>query len=473
VDKDLVRQGDPILVTIDPVGANVAGFGQIQVDIATCGRRNNVIVVSSGVAPEYDEEGIVHVSIPTESLSGFFEVYSVKFHSDPRNPTAQSLFKRLDDFERIFFHAYNERPLLKDEASIRKYLADTEEQLEREFLSGIDISASSTEKRRYVVLCFLRGVLIKRRFRLDRYELIPYHGIDRLDVVSFVNEFLSDRTQLPCRFEYNDDLRTRVRNENPALILHYPLIIARNEENAIKYALTQAQLISESLAYMRGGVCEAFATLAFDRDQATAQIAFRAKPYRGNLLSGMLSGEDPETFEFLSKLLIDEPQIRYFVSLYTEASRELDPAFEYLRYWAILEAIAESKNFDRHEEIKDCNNEPIFDRSGKSFKCSGSRQKVYKLLHKINHQISNPFDERDEITGLWVAVDSWFAMRNASAHFGRFDRSSELQKNSLKSYELCDRIVELQQGELYGPFLLSLKTAAKLALAKEIFGNGH
>lgn len=350
------------------------------------------------------------------------------------------------------------------------YVAEREKQREARFLSGLPSRDDlPTTARGYCVFCFVSGVSLGTRMRFDRWEILPFRGLDGTDLVEAINEFLETRTSIRARFEYTVEVRSRARSENPICVAHFPFVLTPSDHEAARFCVEKTSLLTEVLSFYRHAAGSVFAAVTLDRATGECRLFTRPQPYRGNLLTGPVAGEDPETVRFLVESLQSDPQLRYFMSLYKMAQAETNVSYVYLRYWQLLETVAESKNYDPRSILTDQAGIPLLNKKGKPRTSSGAVGIVYRLVFESLGAavVTFPGNPAAEAYGLIDYVESWAAMRNATAHFGGFSPDDPIQESHFSGYDKCRKVVS-DQGGLDGFILSRLLHQADLIIGGEI-----
>jgi hypothetical protein len=143
--------------------------------------------------------------------------------------------------------------------------------------------------------------------------------------------------------------------------------------------------------------------------------------------------------------------------------------FKYLRYWQILEILAESKNYNENNDLLDFNNTNIKDGNGNNIKIKGSVPIVYQLFkeHKKNGNISESTNFNGIDYSQWDTVNMWIAFRNSVAHFGSIQEYNKLAYKKDKKYaQIGIEIIQASNG--HDSVLGNLKEDVKLILQREL-----
>jgi len=148
---------------------------------------------------------------------------------------------------------------------------------------------------------------------------------------------------------------------------------------------------------------------------------------------------------------------RFLVGLYREARRERGRDFQYVRFWQILETMAENKNFDPAQPLLDFDGNVMLDGSQPRYS-KGSVNIVFRLLREAG------IGSTDET---WKRANVWFAFRNAVAHHGAVDRYAELSRAGVRAWaEMAISEIAVTPG--HDKFLWELKEDTKLLLMQRL-----
>jgi hypothetical protein len=459
-------------MTVSLQSPEVPNYEQFQVDIAPCGVDNPVVVMSSGTATTPEEQISTSSPLNTSDLSDrFYEVVRIRLHSPRRSGSTPEHvdFLKTKDFPRLFFEVRGPDETERTPAQIAAEVAARERKREERFLSGLDASPNRTGSRdHFCVFCFVTDVSLRTRMRFDRWEILPFRGLDSSDHLVVVNEFLATRTKLPDRFDYTESMKSRSRAERPVFVAHFPLVLASSDREAADFCIAKAALLTEVLSFYRQAVGSTLSAVTMRRETGECHLFMRQQPYRGNLLGGPVSGEDPDTVRFLVERLETDLQLRYFISLYRNARGETNASYAYLRYWQLLETIAESKNFNKKDVLVDEKGLPLLDKKGRQRRASGGVGIVYRLLFDSLGKVKVTFG--DPVAAAYTLMDfveGWAAMRNAAAHFGGFSAGDPIQQKHFGGYTMCQKVVSDQRG-LEGFVLSHLVHQADLIVGGEI-----
>lgn len=439
-------------------------YRQLQIEVFDAGVANPSPRLGFGTTPTRLEDQAVQTEIDSQHLSlGVYEIRLIRLH----DPIDSSLESQIDfipkrDFERQLFEVVASPVSQRTAAVLQAEVQQREEELDNEFLSPVDIrKPDSSNASEYCVFVFIRDVLIGTAIRFHNFELVPtQNGLDSRDPLNFVNWFLRERTLTGLEFAYADSLAERSRQSNPVCVAHFPSIVSSSIDEARDYCIEQATklILALSLSRDAGGIV--FEVVVFDRRIGAATKYSISSPYVGNLLTGHLSGESAASLEAYLDGLSRDPINGFLVGLYREARRDRNPDFQYVRFWQILEAMAESNNYDSASPLLDYEGNVLME-EGQTRKCKGGANIVFRLLR------DSGIGSTDET---WKKVNVWFAFRNAVAHHGSVARYSELSRATARAWaELGYEEIAKTPG--HDQFLWGLKEDTKLLLMKRLAGN--
>lgn len=412
-------------------------------------------------------------------LPGYYEVRHIKTFNckNEMDITNEKNYSSGTHFQRFVFQVVPAGVLPKQKINLLNDIESIESDFEKEFLGGLSCSPGENQ-RKYWVLVFLCGVKITRRMRFGRYEAIPFRGLDGTNLVDLVNEFISTQTKVSLKFNYSEELSRSIRNDSPICIIHFPLVRAIDKESAMRYCQEEAELLSEVMSSFRGGFGRVVKTVVYDNDTAKGTMFTARIPYRGNLLGGEISGEDPKAIGKILDIVRSSPLKKYFLSLYKEAISEINIDFSYLRYWQLLETIAESKNYNPSDILLDIEGQIIKKNNGTSETLKDSKAKVYELVkghglgtRSLKANAPRPGSLEATEYNLWDRIKAWHSMRNSASHFGGYVHDDELLKRTFRGYETCEALYLDQGGNKHGFLYEDLKSTAWLILRKELAGG--
>jgi len=466
-------QGD--VVTVEVVHQVAKEYSQMQADIFHCGVENPKEAWSKGTETKLvDDEHLCEFTLETKDLSpNYYEVKRIRFHTPKEGSMATEavIFHGGTNFPRTFFEVISQGERKKSIEEIKKEILAFEDEFETYFNSGINISNDNGKDHSYRVFTFVSGLMVTKVMRLGKCELIPFRGLDTKDRIDLVNDYYKQDSEIDLEFAYTQELSEQIRNNNPVCVIQFPLIFAETEHAARTFCFQESLLLTEVLSIYRGGSGRVFAIVAQDLTTNNAQLYTENLPYIGNLLGGSMAGENADSIKNNFQKLKTKPSLRYYLSLFKEARAEFNVDFQYLRYWQILEMIAESKRFDRSKALIDFLDNPILNKKGQPIKIKSSEARIYELI-KQHFKIGGIAEPNHKINrteyNLWKFVECWYGMRNAASHFGGFRYDDPYQKKSFGDYQICEKVYKDQNNSNNGFVTRELVETSKLIIAREI-----
>lgn len=418
------------------------------------------VLTQSGTLPA-EQEGTFTMDLDTSGLSpGFYELACVQVGPNSPDPSAASMiYLGSRDFQRCIMQIREADEPALDEMNILASLAATESAIEEAFLSPSDARASAQEEpRRFTVAWFVKDLLVKTPMRFDRFQLVPTgRGLNAHDSIDLVNDFFKTHTSLALQFEYNEVEDRAAQNASPVCAVCFPNVIAKDADQAMQYCARHAQMLVLALSISRDAGGHLFGAVVIDLEANTAVHYPQHPSYRGNLVGGFVSGEDPEQVGNLVQGLELNDTNRFLANLFREAQREQNSNFQYVRYWQILETMAEGRNYNEKDPLLDYDGFKIKSTEGKDLTVKGSTAIVFNMLREAN---------MTDIREMWKHVNIWFALRNTVAHFGAIDKYKQLDSVSRKEWARVGMEEIRKSGS--DMFLRGLKRHVKLMLMYEI-----
>lgn len=216
------------------------------------------------------------------------------------------------------------------------------------------------------------------------------------------------------------------RAYNPAAVVHAPCVIADDPEQAGEHVRELAIDLLNLVAFRRGDapriVASAVGTVANGR---VSETAFRPEGpgYRGNLLGGFVSGEDPHSLLVQWDAAQRDRRVAFWLSLHASALAEPRWEFRLFRCFSLLEAIG-SEVIPSSTPAVDPEGNPRLQDNGKPYTTDHGRVKVHDLLVRVaraTERAEGSFVSQVAGTvapALWEEVGLWLRIRNQVAHGG-------------------------------------------------------
>lgn len=439
-------------------------YQNLQIEVYDTSVRNPSSKLSFGTPPEKLGDNKFRTNIDTSHLDhGVFEIKLVRFSNfeDDQNPE-QIDFISARDFDRVLFEVIVEDQDVTSKDELYKRTLEKEESLEKEFLMVNDARLSADiPSQQFCVIVYLKGILIGTRIRFKNFEILPTgKGIDDLDQLNFVNDHLKDQTKINIVFKYEQVLQNRAHSLNPVCVMHFPRILANDQENAREYCQSKAEKLISTFSLTRGASGDVFDIVVYNPQTKQARKYAERGHYVGNLLTGGLAGEQSETVEKYITSLESNPFNEFMVGLHKDAKKELSPDFQYVRYWQILEVLAENQDYDPSEPLLDFDGNEMFE-GERALQSKGSVNIVFRLLKE--NGLGTTENTREN-------VNIWFALRNAVAHHGAISKYTELKRQKVKCWAEIG-FNEIENNPTQDGRLWTLREDVKLLLMR-LLGSG-
>jgi hypothetical protein len=194
------------------------------------------------------------------------------------------------------------------------------------------------------------------------------------------------------------------------------------------------------------------------------------------MLSPMLNESVDLQIEDLLPKLRSSSWARLLTGNYAEATAELDYGFRYLRFWSLLELIAQKHITSDQQRIVRPDGSQILWPSGQPVATRGARAKVYAHLAAVGAPASNEtfadgtqvhFEGNQpappgsaEIVPLWEHLGAMYGIRNSIAHTGQYIPDTAAIPGTYETY--AARFYP--SGSLYR----NLRELARVAMYREL-----
>lgn len=428
LSKVCLCPNEDLLITVE-TDSSETQIDYIQIDIIKiCVTNPKLIFSTSTNVITKPRNQIGEFIVKLNSFSpGYYEIKRVtgrklnsnvpEFNSISGNGYKRSVFKVLNPIEECI----SEKVLLDDISSLEQLIED-------DFNKPIKVKPGIKDKNDiYTFFVFIKNILISSKIRFDNFEILPLtEKLGNKNEVNFVNEFLRTKTQTGIVFLHENESSKPLYANSPVLTVHFPRLVSENYEAALEYTVKRIDVLISLLSLTRGATGSPFEIVAINRNTGEAHKSSFRPPYTGNIMTGSLSGDDPDKMNFIFSKLESDPFKKFLADLLKEAKNEQNSNFQYVRYWQILEVLSEHFDFNPNEDLKDFDGKPILDKSrGSKQKLNSTRARVFQLLKKYN--IGQPLMT-------WEKVNIWIAIRNTVAHFGDIDSFEQLRSNKDKKY---------------------------------------
>lgn len=460
ISKVSIAPGEPLELKFSAVAAGT----HVEIQIYRVAILNPQFAIGTGgqIGPERSAKIVLNT---VDIQPGTFELVFARGVTQPAQNSAGPLESTVHEVwranspqERVLFEiTASPRPVSEQE--LRQVVIEAEARIEHEFLAPVQavVGLSQPATRLFTAFAFVRGMLIGTRLRFRNYEIVPAPGgIDDADSLLTVNRFLKERTITGVQFSHSMERRQRSMATNPVCVFHFPAVCAPSHADVRNYVVALTNEVLLALALTRDASGRVFDCVVFEANTGEAISYAESGNYVGNLLTGWLSGESTNSIERFAKQIGRSQADRLLVGLYKDARSEPSPDFQYVRLWAVLEALADAREYDSDEPLKDFEGNQMFD-GGRKLTVNGGVNSVYNLMRESGMGST----ERN-----WRLINTWFAFRTAAAHHGSRLNFSQLKRPSVRAF--AEQASAEIQASAHDHYLWELKEDTKMLLMRRL-----
>lgn len=441
MDKYKLISEDTLKLTIT-IDAKYNHFEYVQIEIYRTGVLNKQMQYST--SKNVDER--VEFDIDLSSFkSGYYELGRIIFH----NSTNQNkeILKSQKNFQREVFQIVENLTLAESREEVLGKFIIMERTVEELFKRSLDLSNGANGTKDYQVIVFIENLMMKTNMRINKFSVIAnLKELISLHKDNYVKDFLKDYLGIGANVQTS--------SKTPVTAICYDSIKANDEETVKNYCLEDSGHIIRALSLSRDTGGKIFKVVLIDKTSSKFHsYTVNDDSYTGNLLGGIISGENVDKIEEYYNGLKNDSMSSFLVNLYKEAHIEKSRDFKYVRLWQILETLAESKNYSNSDDLTNKDGTNILKGDGTNMKVKGSTAIVFNLLKNL-----------DDLT--YEDVKVWFAFRNAVAHHGSILRYTELDRVNVRN-DAARGISDIQVAG-YDIYLIKLESKVKEILIKEV-----
>jgi hypothetical protein len=407
--------------------------------------------------------------------SGLYEIHRVALL---REEETLSVLQGGRDFPRTFFEVRGPGQKERTAAEVNQTAFDREALRDVVFSQPLgDPAGRDAQEFRFV--SFVERCFLTRTFRFPGFELLPLQaeGIGS-DIVQVVNQFLAINgwaTRIP-----SDQWLAREAGRRPLVLFHFPRVFAATSEEGGRIVRRLRDRVLDLLAVHRGTSSAPLVTIVETLlDPAVSRYGdgrwlFEGRPYTGNLLGGVISGENPFMILRHLRALESDPLLALWAGLFRDARGEPDVDFAFFRFWNLLETMATGRI---------PSGLPVTDLKGAAL-ASGSKPatteaplgRVFELLKRVlqrEKMSEQVFATAHPKNDLWAEAAVWYGFRNATAHHGGFrieDPEQQRQWWYKLVYDVYQRATERESppASPTNRYLGDLREAAERVLHSEL-----
>lgn len=256
----------------------------------------------------------------------------------------------------------------------------------------------------FQVLVFCEDALVTNQYKVGPAIIYPCNSINTHCNAIQIRDFCKTiNLYIPESVDIEALLNSEKDKKKPCFVVLFPKIMVNNYSELNLYLKKEMKKILGIISLNRSAYPVPMTTvfLKNENGKITGNFSFQRSYYRGNLLGGIISGENPIT---LNKHYneISESEIKSeILDKYRFSNREIDIDYAYLRYWSVLEAISNTLFDDQH--INTVRNLII---------------EAYGNVETANNTIVLKLGE--ESFNFKQLTEIWYNLRNYTAHNGGF-----------------------------------------------------
>lgn len=441
----------------------IAAGTHVEVQVYRVAVMNPQFAMSTGA--QIGPDGSVTIVLNTVNLQpGTFELVAARVVTQPTQnsadstePTVHQIWEPNSPQARVLFEIAAS-PRAVSEHELRQEVIEAEARIEQEFLAPVQavFGLSQPATRHFTAFAFVRGMLLGTKLRFPNFEIIPApEGIDNADSLLVVNKFLKEQTRTGVQFPHSLERRQRALQANPVCVFHFPAVRAPSHADVQNYAVARTNEALLALALTRNASGRVFECVVFEHTGDAISYT-DSGTYVGNLLTGWLAGESVDSIERLATQIGRSQADRLLVSLYKDARDEPTPDFQYVRLWAVLEALADARDYDSDAPLVDFEGNQMFD-AGRKLTVNGGVNSVYNLMRESGIGSS----QRN-----WRLINTWFAFRTAAAHHGSRLNFGQLKRPNVRAF--AEQASAEIQASAHDHYLWELREDTKILLMRRL-----
>lgn len=404
-----------------------------------------------------------------EFKSGIYILSSLSFSQSTPNGSSNELRLTPNDFGLCLFQVYRESDEILNEQELLSKYNNIMIARDQEFTSGFGNSGS----KQYLGLVFVKDCLITRRMRLGKYEIIPFEGLTCNDELNLIQSFLIQASLNPLTNV--SDVLTRAQQGQPTIVIYFPKIITDSVDKAGQLIEDEVRTLGDLLTIYRNSYASIFGSVLVDLQTNQSYFKILTPNYRGNLLGGSISGEDPRAVRDRMNKAKTSSTLQLYLALYKEALQETRTEFQYFRYWNLIETIARSKGYVGHP-LRDWAGNILKNRQGQDRQIQDEAEPLVSELLRSELNISNQIFATGLSQGLITQmIPIWYRHRNCVVHGGGCFASDTMfcdrSKDKFINCKLAhDEIINIHgiRDDFTDGYIRALRDIVSLIISKEL-----
>lgn len=454
----------------------ISNLIHIQADCFRADVERNVLVSGAGREYPYSGGGYkLNITVPDGAKPGLY-ILRAYFNKTPAEPP-------------LFFTVTSKSDERASNGAIDSIVREIEKQRmeyeNRKFITE-NAKCNYASSSQFRVFIFGVGCLLHHDQQLEGRRIVPLkRGFSNHHMQEIVEYVLGEALD-GIKILNGVDMKRKHESGTPTFFIEYPNVISTGVDDAEAYCYRDAELLFQILGIARGQKPRAFAYASFEHESGEGYLSYENPRYRGNLLSDFDPSIPARWVEAVYPKIAADPFARLIVKTYTDATSEMDYGFALLRYWSVLELIADKRISERKGLLYDPNGKKISKANGNHVQMNAKEARVYRYIIDNGGMSSNGTliengktikfivsDDRpsNEISPddlhltVWDLVTSAYVIRNAVAHEGQFD-PEKAAKDGNEAEKLAARLYKLEKLQDF------IGTQAEAVIQREVAGFG-
>lgn len=445
VDKTSYVPGEVLSLNLNwkNPSVEISQVGNMSTDIFRIGVKRNNLALGWGKRPIIvNNDLILEIKLPLSMQAGVHIISGTTLTEINGEELPKPFAVR---FEPVYFEVREHFRQPAPEGRLADRIGELSEGREK-FINAIHKTSKATDDLEkdtfFVVTVFGVGCLIHSRQQLEGYRIDPLGaGLSHRRLLELVNGFLD--SEMYDGLPYDEETETRFEQSTPSIAVTFPRVQAMGHEDAIDYCREFCRKIFQILGMERGQIPREFAFLAMEHNTTNRWHGFEMPGYKGNLVPDFNPAQLANQIEQRLPKLEASRFTQLLVRSYAEATGERDFGFSVLRYWTVLELVAD-RIIQKDQPLANPDGTEILKPNGKPETTNSKHGRVYQYILQsgafasmATHHVSDGKvtmilgDESDKrfkpgmiVVRLWEMIQAIYAIRCAVAHEGYFDSAS-------------------------------------------------
>lgn len=402
------------------------------------------------------------------------EIYDNDDQVSESHPIRNREELNVQDIHETLFEVIKDSDSSKTCQEIKNYYDQIINNRESEFREGFGNGSNE-----YLGLIFVKDCKLTIRMRLGNYEVIPLSGISCFDEVNLIKSLLN-ANNINININY-DEILNNCQNNQPSFLIHFPKVFADSIDEAISKCQERSQITCNLLAMERDAYPSIVGMALLNLNDDENWVGLNIQSYRGNLLGGSISGEEPQALKNKINKIKNNQKLQLYLSLYNDANKEIKLDFRYFRLWNLLEMIANNKDYKGRPRVdwqgttgNDMKSDPITDPN--RLKIKHAKELVFELIREAfnNYGLTDTmFSHNSNQGSIAEMIPIWYRHRNCAAHNGGcFHEDASYCKRNSNQFINCknahDEVWNIGDDSYFGALNTTVKIIINHEIAKSI-----